>query len=159
MERKNNLKKKKIMATNLSFEKFAQDAHEYVNELAQDLGHPDEKERVLIIWRAVMHNLRDRIHLGESFQIIDPLPMIFKGIYVEDWKYSEKPPKDFDTIEQMKNEVKGMQQQYGEQDFPWKKSTDEIISITLNSLKRFMSEEQLKHVKEQMPKEVQEVFA
>lgn len=146
------------MATNLSFEKFAQDAHEYVNELAQNLGHPDEKERVLIIWRAVMHNIRDRIHLGESFQIIAPLPMIFKGIYVEDWKFSERPPKDFETIEEMKNDVKQMQQQYGEQDFPWSKSTEEIMSITLNSLKRFMSEGQLEHVKGQMPKEVKEYF-
>lgn len=144
------------MNTNLSFEKFAQDAHEYVNELASDLGHPEEKDRVLIIWRAVMHNVRDRIHIGESMQIIDPLPMIFKGIYVENWKYSEKPPKDFASMEQMKNEVKGMQQQYGEEDFPWKKPTEEIIAITLNSLKRFMNEAQLNHIKEQFPKEIQE---
>ena len=147
------------MATNLSFEKFAQEAHEYVNELAQELGHPEEKERVLIIWRSVMHTIRDRIHLGESLQLMDPLPMIFKGIYVQNWKYSEKPPKDFDTIEEMKKEVKTMQEQYGEQDFPWKKSTEEIISITVNSLKRFLSESQLQHLKGQMPKEVKEVVA
>jgi uncharacterized protein (DUF2267 family) len=52
------------MATNLSFDKFAQEAHEYINELARELEHPEEKERVLIIWRAVMHTIRDRIHLG-----------------------------------------------------------------------------------------------
>lgn len=152
-------KKKKIMATNLSFEKFAQEAHEYVNELAQDLGHPEEKERVLIIWRSVMHSLRDRIHLGESFQLMDPLPMILKGIYVQNWKYSEKPPKDFDTIEEFKNEVKAKQEQFGEQDFPWKKSTEEIISITINSLKRYLNEAQLQHLKDQMPKEVKELIA
>lgn len=147
------------MATNLSFEKFAQEAHEYVNELGQQLGHPEEKERVLIIWRSVMHTIRDRIHIGESLQLMDPLPMIFKGIYVQNWKYNEKPPKDFDTIEEMKNEVKAMQEQYGEQDFPWKKSTEEIISITVNSLKRYLSEAQLQHLKGQMPKEVKEVVA
>lgn len=81
----------------MDFEKFAQDTHEYVHEyvnvLATNLGHPEEQNRVLIIWRAVMHNIRDRISLGEYFQILAPLPMIFKGIYVEGWKYSTELPK------------------------------------------------------------------
>ena len=145
------------MASNLSFDKFAKEAYDYVNELARDLEHPGEKEKVLIIWRAVMHTVRDRIHPGESFQLIDPLPMIFKGIYVENWKYSEKPPKDFTSIEEMKDEVKQIQAQYGEEDFPWKKSTEEIIAITLNSLKKFMQESQLQHIKDQLPKEVKEL--
>lgn len=147
------------MDSNPSFNKFAKEAYDYVNELARDLEHPEEKERVLTIWRAVMHTLRDRIHLGESFQIIHPLPMIFKGIYVEDWKYSEKPPKDFDSVEEMKDEVKKIQAQYGEEDFPWKKSTEEIITITLNSLKRFMSGNQLQHIKDQLPKGVKELVS
>lgn len=145
------------MANNLKFEKFTKEAYDYVNVLARELGHPEEKERVLIIWRAVMHSIRDRIHLGESFQIFAPLPMIFKGIYVEDWKYSEKPPKNFDTIEEMKEEVKATQAQYGEEDFPWKKSTEEIISITIDSLKQFLQEGQIKDLRDQMPKEVKEL--
>lgn len=147
------------MTSHLSFEKFAQEAHEYVNFLASELGHPDEKDRVLIIWRAVLHTVRDRIHLGESFQLIAPLPMIFKGIYVEDWKYSEKPPKKFQTIEEMKEEVKAIQRQYGEQDFPWSKSTEEIIAITIHSLKRYLQEEQLQHLRDQMPKEIKELVS
>lgn len=147
------------MANNLSFEKFANEAHEYVNRLAEDLGHPEEKERVLMVWRAVMHAVRDRIHIGESLQVMDPLPMIFKGIYVQNWKFHEKPPLDYDTIEEMKNDVKAIQKTYGEQEFPWKKSTEEIISITIDSLKRYMSESQLQHLKGQMPKEVQKLVS
>lgn len=144
------------MATHLSFDKFAQDAHTYLNGLAQELGHPEEKERVLIIWRSVMHTIRDRIHMGESLQILDPLPMIFKGIYVEAWKYHEKPPLKYETMEEMKEEVKKHQSQKGEMDFPWKKPTDEIIAITLNSLKRYMNENQLHHIEDQMPKEIKQ---
>lgn len=147
------------MANNLSFDKFAHEAHEYVNRLAEDLGHPEEKERVLMVWRAVMHTVRDRIHMGESLQVMDPLPMIFKGIYVQNWKFHEKPPLDYDTIEEMKNQVKAVQEQYGEQEFPWKKSTEEIISITIDSLKRYLSDEQLNQLKGQMPKEVQELVS
>ena len=146
------------MANNLNFEKFTKEAYDYVNTLAKDLGHPEEKDRVLIIWRAVMHTLRDRIHPGESFQLFAPLPMIFKGIYVEGWRYSEKPFKGFDTMEEMKEEVKSIQAQYGEEDFPWKKSTEDIISITLNSVKQFLKEGQIDDLKKQLPKEIQEVI-
>ncbi len=142
--------------THLNFESFAQDAHKYINEVALELDHPEEKNRVLIIWRSVMHTLRDRIHLGESFQIIDPLPMIFKGIYVQSWKYSEKPPLQYETIEEMKNQVKDLQAQFGEKDFPWSKSTEEIISITNNSLKRFIPQGQMEHIIGQMPKEIKD---
>src|SRR5690606_22422691 len=120
---------KNIVMSNsdLSFEKFAQDAHHYINDLANQLGHPEEKSRVLIIWRSVMHTVRDRIHMGEAVQIIAPLPMIFKGIYVEGWKYSEGPPLNYEGIEEMKEEVKRRQAQNGEEDFPWSISTEKII--------------------------------
>ncbi len=80
-----------------------------MNYLATELGHPEEKERVLKIWRAVMHTIRDRIHLGESFQVIAALPMILKGIYVED------------------------------------------------SLRKFLDERQLEHLKDQLPKEIKKL--
>lgn len=146
------------MATNLKFDKFAQEAHEYINDLAKELGHPEEKERSLIVWRSVMHTIRDRIHIGESLQLLAPLPTIFKGIYVEDWKYNEKPPLDYDTVEEMKAEVKKIQQRYGEQEFNWSKSTEDIISTTVRSLKKFMHDEQLQHLKDQMPRNVKELF-
>lgn len=146
------------MATDLKFDKFTQEAYEYINELATELGHPDEKERSLTIWRAVMHTLRDRIHFGESFQLFAPLPTIFKGIYVEDWKYNEKPPLDYDTIEEMNAEVEKVQKRYGEEDFNWSKSTEDIISTTIRSLKRFVNDSQLQHLKDQMPKDVKQLF-
>jgi len=142
--------------SDLSFEKFAHDAHNYINDLANQLGHPEEKNRVLIIWRSVMHTVRDRIHLGEAFQIIAPLPMIFKGIYVEGWKYSEKPPLDYDGIEEMKEEVKRRQAQNGEEDFPWNISTEKIILITLNSLCHFLGKGQLEQIANQLPLEIKE---
>jgi len=83
--------------------------------------------------------------------------LILKGIYVEDWKYSEKPPKNYDSIEEMKKEVKTVQKQYGEENFPWSKPTEEIISITLGSLRKFLDERQLEHLKDQLPKEIKKL--
>ena len=146
------------MATDLKFDKFTQEAYEYINELASQLGHPEEKERSLTVWRSVMHTLRDRIHFGEALQLSAPLPTIFKGIYVEDWKFNEKPPLDYETVEEMKAEVKKVQKRYGEQDFAWSKSTEDIIATTIRSLKRFMNNGQLDHLKDQMPKDVKQLF-
>lgn len=68
-----------MAGTNHNFEKFVLEAHEYVNKLALDVGHPEEKERALIVWRAVMHTVRDRIQISESFHVMSQLPTILEG--------------------------------------------------------------------------------
>lgn len=140
--------------SDLGIGKYFHELHAYVNQLSNDLGHPEEKKRVMIIWRAVMHTIRDRISISESLDLISPLPMILKGMYTMGWKYSETPPYDYNTIEQMKDQVKELQDKYGEQEFDWQKSTEEIISITLNSLNRYFTEGQMDHIRNQLPEEV-----
>lgn len=144
-----------MYTSDLNFDRFVQEANEYVKELADKLGHPEEIQRTFIAWKAVMHTIRDRIQISESFDLMSQLPMILKGVYVQNWKYSEKPPKDFDTIEQMCKEVKALQAQYGESEFKWEKSTEEIIRLIFDSLKKYLSEGQLKHVDNQLPKDLQ----
>ena len=141
-----------------NFESSVNETSAFINHLARQLGHPEEPDRCYIILRAVLHVVRDRITIGESLDLISQLPMILKGVYVEGWKYHEKPPLDFQSIEEMKDEVKKHQNQYGEKDFDWQRSTEEIIAITLDSLKQYLSEGQVKHIKDQMPKEVKELF-
>lgn len=143
--------------SNLELEKYLHETNDYINQLAEDLGHPKEQRRVMIIWRAVMHTIRDRISIAESLDLISPLPMILKGMYTMGWKYHEMPPYDFETMEQMKTQVKALQNQYGESDFDWSKGTDEIISITLDSLERYLSDGQMKHIRGQLPEEVKPV--
>lgn len=75
----------------LNFNKYAQEGNEFLKELAVELGHPEEINRTAIILRSVLHLFRDRITISESFDFLSQLPMFLKGIYVENWKYSEKP--------------------------------------------------------------------
>jgi len=144
------------MHSNLSFEKFKQEAHEYVNDLAVDLGHPEEKERVLRIWRAVMYTIRDRVSSSEAFLFMQPFPTILKGIYVEGWEFSKTPKLDYTTLEEMKSQVKKIQEEKGEENFPWKLSTEEIIVVTLKSLKKYASMFQITDLINQLPKEINE---
>ncbi|MCG2589680.1 DUF2267 domain-containing protein [Rhodohalobacter sulfatireducens] len=144
--------------SSLELEKYLHETQEYITELSEDLGHPKEQQRVMIIWRAVMRAIRDRIQMSESLDLISPLPMILKGIYTMGWKYHETPPYDYTTMEEMKSRVKTLQEQYGETEFSWNKSTEEIISIVLDSLERYFSEGQMDHIRTQLPEEVEEVL-
>ena len=105
-----------------------------------------------------MHSIRDRIHISESLDFISSMPLLLKGMYVQNWKYHENPPLDFETLEELKTAVKNKQDQYGECEFDWGKSTEEIISVVLDSMGKYLPEGGLQHVKEQMPKEAQQVF-
>lgn len=143
----------------LNLDHHFQKVHEYTNELAEQLGHPGQKQRAMTIWRAVMHTIRDRIQVSESLDLISQFPLFLKGVYVDQWTYQEKPPQEYDTIEQMKNRVKQMQQRYGEQGFDWDMPTEEIIATTIDSLRKYISDGQLEHIKGQMPAEVKSVFS
>jgi len=102
----------------LNFDKFAQEGHLFINNLSEELDHPDEIGREGIIARSVIHSLRDRITISESFDVIAQLPMFLKAIYVDNWKYLEKPMK-FDTVEDFCKEVERRQELQGEQEFNW----------------------------------------
>lgn len=142
----------------INFDKFSQEANEYIKELADQLGHSNEEARVLIVWRSVMHMIRERIHISESLDLISSLPMLLKGMYVHNWKYHDKPPLDFDSMEGLINAVKNFQSQYGEIKFDWNQPTEKIISTTIHSLGKYLSRGQIEHIKGQMPQEAQAVF-
>ncbi|MFP4059447.1 MAG: DUF2267 domain-containing protein [bacterium] len=140
-----------------NFEKYARDANIFLNELAKKLGHPEEKDRTYIVLRSVLHTLRDRITISESLNLIAQLPMFMKAIYVDDWKYMEKPVR-MNNVEEFNKYVENEQAKYGETEFNWQKSTTEIVQITIGQLSRYVSEGEIKDILAQMPEELNELF-
>lgn len=141
----------------LNFQKYAQEGQSFVNDLAAELGHPEEVARTGIVLRAVLHTLRERITISESFHLLSQLPMFLKAIYVDQWKFSEKP-LDIKTKEEFIAEVERHQHQYGEMEFSWNKSTEEIIRIVLSSLGKHISEGEYEDIIAQMPENIKEIF-
>jgi len=141
----------------LNFNKYAEEGNRFVNNLAEELGHPEEISRTGIVLRAVMHSLRERITVSESLHFLSQLPMFLKAIYVDEWKYREKP-LDLNTVEDFKEEVKLHQMQYGEQEFNWSKSTEEIIKTVFAALNTYVSEGEFEDIIAQMPKDLKELF-
>ena len=141
-----------------NFEKHAHEANAYINTLASELGHPESVGQTLILLRAVLHTLRDRITINESLHLLSQLPLILKGVYVEHWEHRENP-LEFHTLEEFKKAVEHEQTRHGEHEFNWDESTDKLVSMVLTSLgTHFLTNGQLQHVAAQMPKEVQALF-
>ncbi|MFW5725050.1 MAG: DUF2267 domain-containing protein [Bacteroidota bacterium] len=141
----------------LNFEKYAQEGNHFLNQLAEDLGHPKEMGKTSSILRAVLHTFRERLTISQSFHLMAQLPMFLKAIYVDNWKYSEKPLK-LSTKEQFASEVERYQKQYGELDFDWDKSTEEIIQIVFRRLRTFISDGEFHDIMSQLPQEIRDLF-
>jgi uncharacterized protein (DUF2267 family) len=141
----------------INFQKYAQEGQSFVNDLAAELGHPEEVARTGIVLRAILHTLRERITISESFHLSSQLPMFLKAIYVDKWKFSEKP-LDIKTKEEFVAEVERQQQQYGEMEFSWSKSTEEIIQIVLSSLGKYISDGEYEDIIAQLPENIKEIF-
>ncbi len=140
----------------INFNKYAEEGNSFINRLAKSLGHPEETSRTAIILRAVLHALRERITIPESFNLIAQLPMFMKAIYVEGWKYSEQPQK-FNKKEFLE-EIKRHQDQLGENEFPWEESTESIVKTVINELKTFVSKGEIEDILAQLPDEFKELF-
>lgn len=141
----------------LNFLKYAEEGQHFVNNLAADLGHPEETGRTGILLRAVLHVLRERLTIAESFNLISQLPMALKGIYADNWIYHEKPHK-MKTKEEFAEEVEKHQAQYGEQAFSWNKPTEEIIQIVFRALNKYISQGEMEDIIAQMPLELKSFF-
>lgn len=140
----------------LNFNKYAEEGNLFIKNLAGNLGHPDEIGRTGIILRAFLHTLRERITISESLNLIAQLPMFIKAVYVDNWKYREKPLR-MDKEEFLK-EVEHHQEQYGEREFSWKKSTDDIVKTIIRELSTYVTKGEFDDVMAQLPEELEEMF-
>lgn len=143
----------------LDFNKLAKEGNTFINQLAQNLGHTSEQDRgqVTRILKAVMHTLRDSMNFQENLHVIAQLPMALKAVWVDQWQYKETPHRPR-SVEEFEDIVKSYQRLYGEQNFDWQKGTDEIVRITIESLKQYLTTGEAIHVMGQLPKEVQELM-
>ncbi|MFP4385200.1 MAG: DUF2267 domain-containing protein [Spirochaetia bacterium] len=119
-----------------------------------ELNHEQDIPQMGIILRAVLHTLRDRISMTENLDLLAQLPMYIKAIYVDDWKYKEKPDR-LKSIADFADKVKEHQKKYGETDFDWPESTEEIIKKTLGFIKKnYVTEGEMEDIKTNMPEEL-----
>jgi uncharacterized protein (DUF2267 family) len=138
----------------LNFEKYANEGNHFVKKLAGNLGHPDEISRTGIVLRAVMHTLRERITISQSLHIIAQLPMFLKAVYVDEWHFRETPLR-IDKKDEFISEVEKHQEKYGEQEFNWEQSTEEIIKTVFREMSTYVSKGEFEDIMAQLPAELE----
>lgn len=137
----------------LDFDDYAREGKEFINRLASELGHPDRKDQVGILLRAVLHTLRDRISVGENLHIVAQLPMFLKAIYVDQWSYGEDVDR-LKTAGEFAKRVEEHQAQFGETRFDWNASTEELIARVLAEVERYLTEGEIEDVRSELPEEI-----
>ncbi|MFO8130494.1 MAG: DUF2267 domain-containing protein [Bacteroidales bacterium] len=137
----------------LHFNKYAEEGNKFLNKLAEELGYPEEKERTGIIMKAVLHTLRDRLTISESMDLLAQFPMFLKAVYVDEWKYLEKPIK-IKTQEAFEDYVKMLQKRYGEEQFDWEISTEDIVKTQIALLTKYISRGEMQDIIAQMPEDI-----
>lgn len=73
-----------------------QQSQEWLKELRETAGLADENE-AFSVFRAVLHQLRDRLTINEAVQLSAQLPLIFRGVYFEGWQPEHVPNKSVRT--------------------------------------------------------------
>jgi len=142
----------------MNFDKYAAEANTFLKHLAEELNHPEEIGRTGIILKSVLHTLRDRISISESFDFMAQLPMFLKALYVDEWKYKERPDR-LKNLDDFAEKVKEHQQKFGENQFDWPEHTGEIIQQTLNFIKkRYVSKGEVEDLKANLPKDLEAIL-
>lgn len=100
--------------------------------------------------RGTLHALRDRLPKEEAVQLAAQLPLLIKGMYYDGWTLRDKPEK-FEKEEFARRVHEQFQL---DPDL----NPAEIIRAVLWVMYRRMGEGELKDVKSNMPKDIQEWF-
>jgi uncharacterized protein (DUF2267 family) len=141
----------------INFEKFAAEGNEFINQLSRNLGHEEEKGRVGILLRSVLHELRNCLTMAQSLNFISQLPMFLKAIYVEQWKFSKKPHR-IKTLNDFAKRVEEEQWRLGEREFEWNQPTIDLVKTVLNTLHVYVSHGQIEDMLAELPEELKVLF-
>lgn len=137
----------------LDFDKFAKKGNQFLNEIAKELGHANDKAKAGRKLRAILHSIRDQITVEESIQLIAQLPMFLKAIYVENWKIRKNKVRVKHLNDYIK-EVKKYESNLADFDFI---NDDEILiatEVVFFVLKKYISEGEMEDIIAVLPKEL-----
>lgn len=137
----------------MNFDQYAQKGNEFIKIAAEELGYPENTDQAGRIVRAVLHALRNRLSLQESFQLMAQLPMALKSVYVDGWgpdQSRERINHLQDFLEEMRNE----DERAGTYDFADLNDIESSAKAVFRTLSRYVSEGELKDVTAQLPEEL-----
>jgi uncharacterized protein (DUF2267 family) len=131
--------------------------NEFLKDLSLRLGHPDKTETTERFLRATLHTLRNRLSMQENLHLLSQLPVFLKLMFIEGWKYREKPIR-YHSVEQFNEAVKEEQFRMGEREFGMKPPTEQMINIVFAALRKYISDGEVQDLLANLPPELHSLF-
>lgn len=140
-----------VMHMVLDFDKYATKGNEFVRLVSMELEVP--RDMAGRITRAVLHALRNRFSLQESFQLIAQLPMAIKAIYVDGWRFT-KGQAQLRHITDLLDEVRSEDGKLSGYDFGNNSNALRAVKAVFTSISSFISAGQMADLLFSLPLEV-----
>jgi uncharacterized protein (DUF2267 family) len=137
--------------------KYTEEANRFFKDVARELGNANDIPHAMRVTTSVLHTLRERISLEESFHVISQLPMIIKGIYVDGWDISRQVNR-IDTLQEFLDELRDHSAKDPARDFGNDAQAAECVKAVVHVMRNYVSEGEMIHIKDQLPKEIAELF-
>jgi uncharacterized protein (DUF2267 family) len=137
------------------FEHYAYEGDIFLKKVAGELGTPDDTDCAFRVSQAVFYALRDRITVEESQDLISPLPMAIKAVYVNGWKLGKEREK-YKTRQEFLNAVYAHGARTAGRDLgddPRPK-----VQAVFKAIKHYVSEGEMRHVRSQLPREIADLL-
>ncbi len=135
----------------MNFNKYAEKGNLILDEVAEQLGMDQNRELAFRILRAVLHALRERLPIQESFHLIAELPFIVKALYVEGWKYHEKPNRRIKDTGSLVREMIHENYPAGHHDFVSLKDGENALRAVIIVLQRHISPGECADIENALP--------
>lgn len=141
----------------MNFEKHAMKGNEFVHRLAIRLGDEKDRDRAARVLRSVLHALRNRLSIEESFQLMAQLPMAIKAIYVDGWSPTHRQAK-IKTIADLSEVVRQEGGVSSENDFHHLSDATNAIEAVMKTIADYVSAGELHDIVSILPEEMKSYF-
>jgi uncharacterized protein (DUF2267 family) len=143
------------MALN-TFEKHAAKGNKFVKNVSEYLGDVN-RDKAGRITKAVLHALRDVLTVQENLHLISQLPLVIKGVYVDNWKISGEP-KRIRTIDDFCDDLRQIARLTAEEDFDTKDDCLDAVHAVFSVIRDMVSEGEIEDIRSILPRELKELW-
>ncbi|WP_242927787.1 DUF2267 domain-containing protein [Pontibacter vulgaris] len=139
-----------------NFEDNKKDAVVLLNAVAQELN-TDDMNQAGRVFRAVLQSIRDRLPVNEAVHFAAQLPIIWKGIYFDQYE-PDKVPITIRDAQAWLDYIRSKNAFAANNDFQQDEEIAHAFRAVFNTLQKYISEGQLQQVKQALHQDIQEML-
>ncbi|QCK15468.1 DUF2267 domain-containing protein [Mangrovivirga cuniculi] len=141
----------------MNFDKYASKGNRILNEIASEFGPPENSDLSARLLRSTLHTLRERLTVEESFHLLAQLPFVLKAMYVDGWKYNNKPER-IKTIKDFVRKVIHEDRPVAHHDIQTAKDGENAVKAVLKILQKHVSQGEFEDILLTIPGDLHPLF-